>query len=494
MLSPAFDASRTCAAIRGCFMDKYYEGLNEKLYAAIPPARKVLELGCAAGRLGQKYKQLHPETTWIGVDCNSEALQKAAQRLDATFRINLDEEDLDAIGEGFDCVVIGDVLEHLKRPEKVLEKLTQITTANASLACCVPNMGHVSVFERMLLGDISYDDHGLLDRTHLRFLSCSSLFKMLLDSGWLPTLCDSYLAGESTPGLADKLVEAARLLSVPASTAKRLLVTYQMVVQCRKRSEMVATGAGASVAVVVAVNNETQLQLNVLKSPGLPELNAQILLCRGANSAAAAFNWGAHQASANWLLFCHQDVYFPKGTGHAISRVLAEVPDSETSRTILGFAGLTVNQNAGQFDLAKAGLVIDRMNLFDYPESKSAVSIDEFAVVLNRNCMYKIDPRLGWHLWATDLCLQAIFDEQKRTHARLLRVPLFHNSLCDGSLPPAFHTSAQILAAKYPQLAFIPTLCGNISGKLDPEPPNSTHSVDPVPATPVQQKPSLTCP
>ena len=30
----------------------YYEGLNEKLAAALPDARHVLEIGCASGMLG----------------------------------------------------------------------------------------------------------------------------------------------------------------------------------------------------------------------------------------------------------------------------------------------------------------------------------------------------------------------------------------------------------------------------------------------------------
>jgi len=33
------------------------DGLNEKLLAAIPPSKNVLELGCATGRLGQRYKE-----------------------------------------------------------------------------------------------------------------------------------------------------------------------------------------------------------------------------------------------------------------------------------------------------------------------------------------------------------------------------------------------------------------------------------------------------
>lgn len=445
-------------------MNNYYEGLNEKLLAAIPPSRKVLELGCAAGRLGENYKQLHPETTWVGVDLNPDALQQAARRLDATFQINLDNENLDAVGDGYDCVVMGDLLEHLKEPGRMLENLVRITSADASLACCAPNMGHVSVFERMLLGDLSYDDQGLLDRTHVRFLSCSSLFKLFLDAGWLPTLHDVYTVGHGQPALLEKIMEAAQLLSVPRSTAQRFLSTYQMVVRCKKRLDAASQGVGAAFSVVIPVTNETQLHLDILKSPGLAEVNAQIVLCRGANSAADAFQWGLSHAVSPWVIFCHQDVYFPKGSGQMIARILSEVSESEAPRTILGFAGLTVEQTTSQLQLAKAGLVVDRVNLFDHPESNCAITIDELAVVLHRNSRYRIDPRLGWHLWATDLCLQAIFDEQKRTRARVLRVPLFHNSLSDWSLPPAFHDSARVLALKYPQLACIPTLCGVLPG------------------------------
>jgi hypothetical protein len=37
-------------------MSNYYDGLNQKLLAAIPTdAQRVLELGCANGRLGQRF-------------------------------------------------------------------------------------------------------------------------------------------------------------------------------------------------------------------------------------------------------------------------------------------------------------------------------------------------------------------------------------------------------------------------------------------------------
>jgi hypothetical protein len=84
-------------------------------------------------------------------------------------------------------------------------------------------------------------------------------------------------------------------------------------------------------------------------------------------------------------------------------------------------------------------------------------------VAIHRDCAVSIDEQLGWHLWATDLCLQALGLGQRKWVPRILQVPLFHNSLNDYSLPAAFHQSAERLLAKYPQWARISTLCGELT-------------------------------
>jgi len=108
-----------------------------------------------------------------------------------------------------------------------------------------------------------------------------------------------------------------------------------------------------------------------------------------------------------------------------------------------------------------AGLVIDRTARLDFPAADAALSMDEFAVAMASASVHRIDPALGWHLWATDLCLAAAGRTGGR-QARIVRVPVFHNSYNDGILPAAFQRSASLLKAKYAQLPRIPTLCGVI--------------------------------
>jgi hypothetical protein len=110
----------------------------------------------------------------------------------------------------------------------------------------------------------------------------------------------------------------------------------------------------------------------------------------------------------------------------------------------------------------QAGMVIDRQARFVHGGSSAGVSVDEFAVALHRDCPLAVDPALGWHLWATDLCLQAQ-QLHGRPVAQILEVPLFHNSTNDFRLPPEFQASAQRLLAKHQHLACIPTLCGELA-------------------------------
>jgi 2-polyprenyl-3-methyl-5-hydroxy-6-metoxy-1,4-benzoquinol methylase len=441
----------------------YYDGLNLKLLRAIPAdATRILELGCANGRLGARFKSVMPQAVWHGVDASATAVAQAAEHLDLAVRIDLETDELSRLEGGYDTVVIGDLLEHLSDPGRILEALYDLTTPDARIVACVPNMSHASVVERLIAGDIVYDANGLLDRTHLRFFSPSSLYKLLLDCGWLPNLVDRYDVPSHRSPFFAALIQAAGTLGIPAATAASTFSLYQMIVNARKWSmtSVLRPGPRARFGVIVPVNRPWQHALNVERSPGLAEVGAQVLAVQGATSAADAWARGAPQIDANWILIAHQDVYFPRGTGFALAAELAALEAAGRTAGPVGFAGL-VRDTSMPGAVRYRGLVVDRLHLFDHGASGGAVSIDELAVGLHRHAGLRIEPSLGWHLWGTDLCLQA---QQRigRPVAELLDVPLFHNSANDATLPAAFYASAQQLLARYPDLTEVPTLCGAI--------------------------------
>ena len=248
--------------------------------------------------------------------------------------------------------------------------------------------------------------------------------------------------------------------------AQRVHQAAQLIVEARPLFAEAGGPDGAALFdVLVPTNDERQLRVNVESSPGLREVDAAIVSYRGATTPAEAFEQGRAHLSADWVLLCHQDIYFPAGFGRRLNAVLAAIAPDRRATTLLGFVGMGAGaQGKGR---VPAGFVIDRMARFDQPASDAAVSIDELAIVVSRDTVHRIDPTLGWHLWATDLCLASIVDHH--VFPRIVRLPLFHNSRTGWQLPAQFHESAAILARKWSGFGAIHTLCGVIDAAVSSE-------------------------
>jgi SAM-dependent methyltransferase len=94
---------------------------------------------------------------------------------------DLDELDLDAelADERFDVIVAADVLEHLRDPLAVLNRLVPFLAEDGFVVLSVPNIAHGSVRLALLEGRFEYRELGLLDRTHVTFFTRQSLERML---------------------------------------------------------------------------------------------------------------------------------------------------------------------------------------------------------------------------------------------------------------------------------------------------------------------------
>lgn len=450
----------------------YYDGFNQKLFSSITREyRHCLEIGCAHGNLAASLKQKYPNLYYVGVDISQEALSMAANRLDLAVELDIASiskyEYSKYLGaKQFDLIILGDVLEHIPSPGIVLEGLKQISTLDAELRICIPNMTNIMVLERLVSGDFGYDEMGILDNTHLRFYSPSLMVKDMLDAGWLPNMLDAYSVDLRDEPHVRSIINAACQLGVPPKKAIANLATVQTVFSAVRHSAAhVNLHSLPGISVIVPVNKRWQYEMNISRSPGLKDINAEIIPVFGARNAAEAYEIGAHKASYPWRLFVHQDVYVPKGCGALIAHELIALEATGSNLVPIGFIGGEI-QNAsspGAKCLAHRGLLVDRVYpncLRNNPPSSSASTLDELAILLHADSPFKIDPSLGWHTWATDLCLQAEYYFGKPC-AKVLRVPLFHNSL-QVDMPEEWGISARVLAQKWPLKGVIHTLCGLI--------------------------------
>ena len=141
------------------------------MLALVPTtARRVLDIGCGAGRLGEALKG-RQQAEVVGVELNEAAAAQARERLDRVLVGDVEGMSLDFAPGTFDAIVCGDILEHLREPERLLRRANELLAPEGRLVASIPNVRHHSVVCSLLQGNWTYESAGLLDRTHLRFFT-----------------------------------------------------------------------------------------------------------------------------------------------------------------------------------------------------------------------------------------------------------------------------------------------------------------------------------
>ncbi|SFB94586.1 bifunctional glycosyltransferase/class I SAM-dependent methyltransferase [Butyrivibrio sp. YAB3001] len=144
---------------------------------------RVLELGCAMGNTLNRIRRLWPNARVCGVEYDREVAEVGKTMLDI---VQGDVETMDIpYQEGqFDYIICADVLEHLRDPQKTIERFMPYLKQNGHFIVSLPNIRNRTVIELLLIdGRFDYGDDGILDRTHLRFFTKDTAIEMLRRSG-----------------------------------------------------------------------------------------------------------------------------------------------------------------------------------------------------------------------------------------------------------------------------------------------------------------------
>lgn len=151
----------------------------------------VADIGCGYGAIAEPLRDLG--LTYIGFDIDADALSDLEERGFETERIDLSDVEgtVSAVekrlsGRRLSALTMIDSLEHVTNGREVLDSLRQLalSQAGAVLVVSIPNVTHIDLAGKLLLGRWDVTETGLLDETHLAFFSPARLESMTRTSGW----------------------------------------------------------------------------------------------------------------------------------------------------------------------------------------------------------------------------------------------------------------------------------------------------------------------
>ena len=163
--------------------DPYPFGSHAKMVKLIGTNKKVLEVGCATGYISKRLKE--NGCSVIGIEIDPISSEVAKRYCDDV--IVDDVESLKEIPykeKSFDVILFGDILEHLKYPQNILEKSEKYLKDDGFICISIPNIANWRIRLNLLFGKFEYTEGGLLDESHLRFFTKKTAEKFILDAGF----------------------------------------------------------------------------------------------------------------------------------------------------------------------------------------------------------------------------------------------------------------------------------------------------------------------
>jgi 2-polyprenyl-3-methyl-5-hydroxy-6-metoxy-1,4-benzoquinol methylase len=217
----------------------YPDFANPELLEKIPlSAKTILDVGCAEGALGADYLRRNPNCRVLGIELDEASAAHARQRLSEVFRGDVEKNPMPfSVPEGIDCIIYGDVLEHLVDPWAVLAEHVKHLSPEGTILVCMPNVEHWSFVARLLTGTFDYEEQGLLDRTHLRWFTPRMMAKALTEAGLqLSDLAPRPIATDRAEKFVTALAPALQAIGVDPADYMNRAAPLQFIWRARKAS------------------------------------------------------------------------------------------------------------------------------------------------------------------------------------------------------------------------------------------------------------------
>jgi len=149
--------------------------------AAVRPGAHVIDIGCGRGHVARQLARTAAHVT--GVD---QYVPTSSDDPKVTYcQWNLDRDEFPVDLSGYDQVFLLDIIEHLKEPDLFMERLRHAAVRRRpEIILTTANIGFFITRFMLLMGQFNYGRKGILDRTHTRIFTFSSLRELFQQAGY----------------------------------------------------------------------------------------------------------------------------------------------------------------------------------------------------------------------------------------------------------------------------------------------------------------------
>lgn len=150
----------------------------------LDPTASVLEIGCGTGATGALALERGRAGRYVGVELFEGAAKSARDVLSEVIVGDVEHLEFDWQPAEFDALILSEVLEHLREPWAVLDKLSRFVRPGGLVLASSPNVSHWRVIRELVQGRFPLADKGVFDRTHMRWFTPESFAAMFNGAGF----------------------------------------------------------------------------------------------------------------------------------------------------------------------------------------------------------------------------------------------------------------------------------------------------------------------
>ncbi|MEY3788593.1 MAG: hypothetical protein RLZ75_2800 [Pseudomonadota bacterium] len=146
----------------------------------------VVEVGSSSGALAKAYLNINSKCKYIGIEIDEDYAEASKQFCTEVLSgnvENLSDQDFQKLSDA-QCWVFADALEHLYNPWRLIERIKNNASSGVDIIACIPNAQYWGLQSVLNSGRFIYEDSGLLDRTHIRWLTRITILDLFNSNGF----------------------------------------------------------------------------------------------------------------------------------------------------------------------------------------------------------------------------------------------------------------------------------------------------------------------